>query len=113
MGSRSFGTFKDLNSSRSAFPDQKSSPGAARRQIRRSRKTGNQLVEIVADRGVNAKVQRADWEEICRSMEADFRHGRYEPGVIRGVEQVTALLAAHFPARAGRNDELSGKTALL
>jgi uncharacterized membrane protein len=70
-------------------------------------------VEIVADRGVNAKVQRADWEEICRSMEADFRHGRYEAGVIRGIEQVTALLAAHFPARAGRNDELSGKTALL
>jgi hypothetical protein len=46
MGSRSFGTFKDLNSSRSAFPDQKSSPGAARRQIRRSRKTGNQLAVI-------------------------------------------------------------------
>ncbi|OUL77850.1 TPM domain-containing protein [Paraburkholderia hospita] len=70
-------------------------------------------VEIVADRGVNAKVQRAEWENICRSMEADFRHGRYGAGVIRGVEQITDLLAAHFPASAGKTNELSGKAVLL
>jgi uncharacterized membrane protein len=70
-------------------------------------------VEIVADRGVNARVHCADWEIICQSMEADFRRGSYEAGVIRGIEQVTALLRTHFPAQQGTLDELPGRAALL
>ena len=30
-------------------------------------------VEIVADRGIHAKVGTPKWEEICREMETDFR----------------------------------------
>jgi uncharacterized membrane protein len=61
--------------------------------------------EIVADRGIDAKVGRAGWEKICLEMEADFRAGNFEGGVIKGIEAVSRELAAHFPAqRAGRNE---------
>ena len=39
-------------------------------------------VEIVADRGIDAKVGAAGWESICRAMEAEFAAGRFERGVI-------------------------------
>ena len=61
--------------------------------------------EIVADRGIDGKVGAAGWEEICKAMESDFRAGHFERGVIKGIDAVSRLLAAHFPKRgAGRNE---------
>src|SRR5438270_2067234 len=37
-------------------------------------------VEIVADRGIDAKVGPGGWGQICRDMEADFASGRFESG---------------------------------
>jgi uncharacterized membrane protein len=62
-------------------------------------------VEIVADRGIDARVGVAGWEEICKAMETDFRAGSFETGVIKGIEAVSRQLAAHFPKHgAGRNE---------
>jgi uncharacterized membrane protein len=62
-------------------------------------------VEIVADRGINAKVGQAGWEKICADMERDFKAGRFESGVIRGIAEVSQQLAKYFPADgAGRNE---------
>jgi uncharacterized membrane protein len=62
-------------------------------------------VEIVADRGIDAKVGRAGWEKICVAMETDFRAGDFQGGVIKGIEAVSRELATHFPAQgAGRNE---------
>lgn len=62
-------------------------------------------VEIVADRGINAKVGHAGWEKICLDMERDFRAGNFENGVIRGIAEVSRHLAKYFPANeAGRNE---------
>jgi uncharacterized membrane protein len=63
-------------------------------------------VEIVADRGINAKVGAAGWEKICKEMEADFRAGDFERGVIKGVAAVSRELAAHFPKVGGGANEL-------
>src|SRR6476659_3256049 len=35
-------------------------------------------VEIVADRGIHAKVGDEGWESICRAMEAEFASGQFE-----------------------------------
>ncbi|MFM0080614.1 TPM domain-containing protein [Paraburkholderia sediminicola] len=70
-------------------------------------------VEIVADRGVHAKVTSGEWEAICRQMEADFGLGKYQAGVFRGVEEITALLARHFPAQQERLNGLPSKPAVL
>lgn len=69
--------------------------------------------EIVADRGISARVSQDEWEAICRRMEAAFRAGQLEEGVIVGLRDVTALLVRHFPARASNPDELSNKPVVL
>jgi uncharacterized membrane protein len=62
-------------------------------------------VEIVADRGIDAKVGAAGWQKICADMETDFKAGNFESGVIKGIEAVSRQLAAYFPAHgAGRNE---------
>ena len=62
--------------------------------------------EIVADRGIDAKVGAAGWEKICAEMESDFRAGDFERGVIKGIEAVSRLMAQHFPAERGGRNEL-------
>jgi uncharacterized membrane protein len=63
-------------------------------------------VEIIADRGIDAKVGADGWEAICRQMEADFREGKFERGVINGIEAVSRELARHFPAQGRGPNEL-------
>jgi uncharacterized membrane protein len=63
-------------------------------------------VEIIADRGIDAHVGAAGWETICRAMEKEFRAGLFEHGVIKGIEQVSRLLAQHFPPEPGHRNEL-------
>jgi uncharacterized membrane protein len=73
----------------------------------------DRTVEIVADRGAARLVARADWESVCREMEASFRSGRFADGVVAGIERVHALLAAHFPPRRGDVDELSNRPVVI
>jgi uncharacterized membrane protein len=62
-------------------------------------------VEIVADRGIDAKVGAKVWAKICADMEADFRRADFEGGVVRGIEEVSRQLAKYFPKHgAGRNE---------
>ena len=61
-------------------------------------------VEIIADRGIDARVGEAGWQAICRGMEAEFRAGRFEAGVIKGIEAVSQQLATYFPPQAPRNE---------
>lgn len=70
-------------------------------------------VEIVADRGFNAKVSAAQWETICRQMEAEFRDGNFEAGVMKGLAAVTQQLAAHFPPSGAHRNELPDKPVVL
>lgn len=61
-------------------------------------------VEIVADRGIHAKVGADAWREVCQGMEAAFRRSDYEGGVVAGVRAVTGHLARYFPAGQGANE---------
>jgi uncharacterized membrane protein len=63
-------------------------------------------VEIVADRGIDAKVGAAGWERICKAMETDFRAGNFEVGVTKGIEAVSKQLAIYFPRHGGGKNEL-------
>lgn len=70
-------------------------------------------VEIVADRGIAAKVGNGEWERICRLMEAAFRQGDFEAGVLAGIREVTALLVQHYPAGARNPNELPDQPVAL
>ena len=71
-------------------------------------------LEIVADRGISARVSQAEWEAICTHMGQAFHEGRFEAGTLEGLQRIEALLATHFPATAGTNpDELSNRVIVL
>ena len=70
-------------------------------------------IEIVADRGINAKVEAERWDAICRRMERAFGERRFEEGVLEGIGDITALLAKHFPARRENPDELPDRPVVL
>jgi uncharacterized membrane protein YgcG len=63
-------------------------------------------VEIVADRGIDAKVGAAGWEKICADMETEFKAGNFERGVISGIEAVSRQLATYFPKHGRGPNEL-------
>ena len=63
-------------------------------------------VEIVADRGVDAKVGPAGWKKICTDMEAEFKRSNFEGGVIGGIAAVSRELARYFPAQTAGPNEL-------
>src|SRR5712671_1267353 len=63
-------------------------------------------VEIIADRGIDAKVGASGWERICKAMEIDFRAGNFESGVIKGIQAVSQQLAAYFPRHGASPNEL-------
>lgn len=70
-------------------------------------------VEIVADRGINQMITAQVWESICHDMETLFAQGRFEEGVLHGVEQIARLLAKHFPARQENENELPNQPVVL
>ena len=57
-------------------------------------------IEIVADRGLNSRVDAAEWQRIVERMGTAFHDGHFEEGLTQALEEVSALLVRHFPASA-------------
>lgn len=70
-------------------------------------------IEIVADRGISARVDQREWEQITHNMEEAFRAGQFEQGALAGIRAITTLLAQHFPPTGNNPDELSNRPVLL
>ncbi|MBC7576642.1 MAG: TPM domain-containing protein [Tardiphaga sp.] len=70
-------------------------------------------VEIVVDRGIDARVGLDGWDTICKAMESEFRQGRFERGVIAGIAAVTRHLATHFPRDGADINELPDAPVVL
>src|ERR1700716_737839 len=71
------------------------------------------IVEIVADRGIAARIAQSEWDGVCREREAHSREGRFGEGSGAGVRGVGRLLPRHFPGRRGNADELPNQPVLL
>jgi len=70
-------------------------------------------IEIVADRGISAKVDQAEWKAICSQMEQAFGEDEYAEGALRAIESSTDLLAKHYPPRGRNPNELPDKPVVL
>lgn len=70
-------------------------------------------IEIVADRGIHARVGRERWDAVCAAMERHFHAGALEAGLVQGIRAIDALLTEHFPAAGHDNhDELANSPVL-
>lgn len=70
-------------------------------------------IEIVADRGINDRVDPRHWETICHAMESAFKQGRFESGVLTGIAEISQILQREFPAVAQNKNELPDTPIVL
>lgn len=70
-------------------------------------------VEILADRGIAERVGQAEWDRICRAVEASFRQGAWRRGTLEAIDDATRLLRLHFPARRDNPNELDDRPRIL
>jgi uncharacterized membrane protein len=73
----------------------------------------DRAVEILADRGISARVSEAEWQAVCREVEVQYRAGRYAEGSSVAVAGVARLLGLHFPAGGSGSNELPNQPVLL
>lgn len=67
---------------------------------------------ILADTGINAKVEQQTWDEIAAKLSDYFKQGNYLEGVTDCVAQMGAILAEHFPIKADDTNELSNEVSV-
>jgi len=70
-------------------------------------------VDIVADRGIDRKIEAATWQAVCDTMTQGFAHGDYHGAALAAVEQVNELLRRHFPSNGARPNELPDQPLML
>ena len=73
----------------------------------------DQSIEIVADRGISAKVEQSEWDAICETMQSAFFAGLYEQGALEAITEISALLTRHFPSGEENPDELPNRPVRL
>jgi hypothetical protein len=66
-------------------------------------------IEIVADRGISARVEQSEWDAICETMQSAFFAGLYEQGALEAIASISALLTRHFPSGEENPDELPNR----
>ena len=70
-------------------------------------------VELVADRGIAARVDPSVWQALCRDFAADMHAGPPDQAVLRCLARINALLAEHFPAASDNARELPDEPVVL
>ena len=63
-------------------------------------------VWVLADRGINAKVNQGQWDGIVAHIVAGIKSGEQADAICEAVKEVGGILAEHFPVREDDVDEL-------
>jgi putative membrane protein len=66
-------------------------------------------VEIVADRGIDERVQEGTWEGVVRLILDGIRRRRAEEGLVDAIRLCGEILAVQFPPRPDDTDELANR----
>lgn len=69
-------------------------------------------VEVLADRGINEKVQPGTWDEIVRMLTAGLKSGEACAAFCAAIERCGEILSAHFPWPPDDRDELESKLVI-
>lgn len=66
-------------------------------------------VEIIADRGIDRKVEAAAWQRIVDGFTAAVREGRVEAGFLGAVAGLAGILAQHYPPDGSNPNEIADR----
>ena len=67
---------------------------------------------ILADEGINGKVDQKIWDEIRDDILSHFLNGNFCKGILAGIKDVGKVLAKYFPIKHDDTNELSNKVVL-
>jgi len=70
-------------------------------------------IEIVADRGIAARVPQTAWDGVCAAIVEGLSAGRPVDAVVEGICRIGGLLRAALPPDTSTPDELPDEPALL
>ena len=70
-------------------------------------------VEIVADLGLDGRVEQSEWLRVCTIIEREFAAGHWRDGVLRGIEAASVLLTREFPATEPNPNEQQNRPAVF
>jgi uncharacterized membrane protein len=71
-------------------------------------------VELLADRGIDARVKPTAWRDICDRLAQGLARGVSVEPVLEAVAQIHVLLTEHFPADGGyKPNELDDRPIIL
>jgi putative membrane protein len=70
-------------------------------------------VELIADTGIDTKVEQAAWKQIADRLAADIRAKGPGLALANAVDACAVLLKAHFPAVPGASNDLPDAPVLL
>jgi len=73
---------------------------------------GERQFYILADKGINEKVEQEVWETISDEIQENFKNGFFTEGIISGIENVEKILSEHFPIKPDDKNELANKVVL-
>lgn len=58
-------------------------------------------IEVVADRGLNPYVSAEEWRALVQRLGAALHAGHFEQGLAQAIDEVSAVLRAHFSLTEG------------
>lgn len=64
---------------------------------------------ILADNGIDEKVEQSTWDGIRDEVQKQFKLGYYTEGLIYGLNEVGKILSEHFPIKPDDVNELTNK----
>jgi uncharacterized membrane protein len=70
-------------------------------------------IEIVADRGIAARVPLAQWDALCRHFAKAAGEQTPDVAIEACLAEINALLAMHFPAQTDNPKELPDEPVIL
>ncbi len=71
-----------------------------------------QRIEILADEGINAKVEQKTWDQLIKKLIMSIRLGETCKGICEVVEQVGEILTLYFPIQADDKNELPNEVII-
>src|SRR4029453_11080056 len=66
-------------------------------------------VEVLADRGINAKVEAGTWQEIVTILTDGLKSKQAADAYCSAIKRCGEILAAHFPRQPDEKDELPNR----
>ncbi len=69
-------------------------------------------VRVVADRGINEKVDQDVWQEIVKIITAGIRAKAQAQAIVAAVDRCADILSSHFPLKAGDRNELGNEVII-